>query len=430
MKINSFEVENVKRVRAVAYEPTANGLTVIGGKNSQGKTSVLDAIAWALGGAKYAPTAPQFDGSSLPPHIRIELDNGIIVERKGKNSELTVTDPTGKRAGQKLLDSLIEQLALDLPKFIQASDKEKAETLLKVIGVGDQLKMLDNQYATLYNQRHAYGQIVEQKLKYANELPFYPDAPDEVISTEELLQRNSEILARNGENLLKRSQLEQLKNEKKHLMSMIETENEKLKTIQDNLNRLNVLLGNNIQDIETAEKTVAQLKDESSDEILAEINQIDETNTKVRANQTKLRAQAEADGMRAEYDAYTEQINAVRQQRIDLLKGSKLPLSGLGIDDGALTYNGRKWDSMSGSQQLIVAASIVREINPQCQFVLMDKLEQLDLETLQAFDKWLQSEGLQVIGTRVSTGSECQIIIEDGLVKQEFVTPLKGWKDV
>ena len=56
MKINKLEIENVKRVKAVKIEPTANGLTIIGGNNNQGKTSVLDAIAWALGGDKYRPS--------------------------------------------------------------------------------------------------------------------------------------------------------------------------------------------------------------------------------------------------------------------------------------------------------------------------------------------------------------------------------------
>ena len=50
MKIHKLEIENVKRAKAVKIEPTANGLTIIGGKNNQGKTSVLDAIAWALEG--------------------------------------------------------------------------------------------------------------------------------------------------------------------------------------------------------------------------------------------------------------------------------------------------------------------------------------------------------------------------------------------
>ena len=45
VKIASVEAENVKRVKAVYLEPNADGLTVIGGRNGQGKTSVLDAIA-------------------------------------------------------------------------------------------------------------------------------------------------------------------------------------------------------------------------------------------------------------------------------------------------------------------------------------------------------------------------------------------------
>ena len=49
VKINSLEIENVKRIKAVKIKPEKSGLTVIGGKNNQGKTSVLDSIAWALG---------------------------------------------------------------------------------------------------------------------------------------------------------------------------------------------------------------------------------------------------------------------------------------------------------------------------------------------------------------------------------------------
>lgn len=71
---------------------------------------------------------------------------------------------------------------------------------------------------------------------------------------------------------------------------------------------------------------------------------------------------------------------------------------------------------MSGSDQLRVATAIVRKLNPACGFVLLDKLEQMDLRTLQEFGAWLQTEGLQAIATRVSTGGECQIIIEDGRV--------------
>ena len=127
MKINKLEIENVKRVKAVKLEPTANGLTIIGGNNRQGKTSVLDAIAWALGGDRYRPSEAQRHESVIPPTLHIVMNNGLIVERKGKNSDLKVTDPSGKKGGQQLLNEFVEQLAIDLPKFLESSSQEKAK---------------------------------------------------------------------------------------------------------------------------------------------------------------------------------------------------------------------------------------------------------------------------------------------------------------
>lgn len=143
LKINKLEIENVKRIKAVKIEPTESGLTIIGGKNNQGKTSVLDSIAWALGGERYKPSQAVREGSVVPPNLRIVMNNGLIVERKGKNSALKVTDPNGKKAGQQLLNEFIESLALDLPKFMEAPAKEKAQTLLNIIGVGDKLTKLE-----------------------------------------------------------------------------------------------------------------------------------------------------------------------------------------------------------------------------------------------------------------------------------------------
>ena len=199
MKINSLQIENVKRIKAVKIEPTANGLTVIGGKNNQGKTSVLDAIAWALGGERFRPSDPQRNGSVLPPNLHIVMDNGLVVDRKGKNSTLTVTDPRGNKAGQSLLNEFVETLALDLPKFMEASGKEKANTLLKILGVGDQLEELERHESSIYNERLTIGRIADQKEKYAKEQIYYADAPKDLISPSDLIQEQQEILARNAQ---------------------------------------------------------------------------------------------------------------------------------------------------------------------------------------------------------------------------------------
>ena len=412
VKITALQAENVKRIKAVQIEPAPTGLTIVGGNNNQGKTSVLDAIAWALGGEKYRPNAAAREGAVSPPHLRVVLSNGIVVERKGKNGSLTVTDPTGKRAGQTLLNEFVEQLALDLPRFLNASDREKADTLLKIIGVGDQLAQLDREIKAVYDKRTAIGQIAAQKKAYAEEMQEYPDAPAEPVSAVELIRRQQDILAKNGENQRKRMQAARLEQQVQELQQKVDTLTEQLAQASEECAAA-------MRDLETARKSAAQLQDESTAEIEAALSDVEETNRKVRANLDKSRAREDADGMAAQYADLTTQLSQLRKDRTDLLNGADLPLPGLGVEDGCLTYNGRRWTDMSGSDQLRVATAIVRKLNPDCGFVLLDKLEQMDLRTLQEFGAWLQVEGLQAIATRVPTGGECQIIIEDGRVAGE-----------
>ena len=204
VKIMALEAENVKRIKAVALTPSPTGLTLVGGNNNQGKTSVLDALAWALGGDRFRPDAAQRDGAVAPAHLKVKLSNGVVVERKGKNASLTVTDPTGRRSGQQLLNAFVEPLALDLPRFMEASDKEKADILLRIIGIGTELHTRDMEIKALYDKRTFTGQLAQQKKHFAEELISYPDAPDEPVSASDLIRQQQEILARNGENQRKR----------------------------------------------------------------------------------------------------------------------------------------------------------------------------------------------------------------------------------
>ena len=430
LKINKLEIENVKRVKAVKMEPSANGLTIIGGNNNNGKTSVLDAIAWALGGNGFRPSEPARAGSVTPPYLHIVMSNGLVIERKGKNSTLTVTDPTGQKAGQQLLDSFVEKLALDLPRFMEASDAEKAKTLLNIIGVGPKLNELEQKEKEIYNERTAVGRIADQKKKFADEQTYYPDAPSEPVSAADLIREQQEILARNG-------QRQQWMQEYDHLLAqaerndrMIQEQEERLRTLKQDRAELE-------KKIHAAEKTPAELKMESTEELERSIANVDEINRKVRANLDKDKAEDDAREYARQYDTLTKELEAVRKEKKALLDHADLPLPELTVSDGKLLYKGAQWDCMSGSDQLKVATAIVRKLNPQCGFVLMDKLEQMDMNTLRKFGAWLEQEGLQVIATRVSSGEECSIIIEDGYGVQEaekkedapaVQTAPAGWK--
>ena len=412
VKINQLELENVKRIKAVTLSPHENGLTIIGGNNGQGKTSVLDAIAWALGGEKYRPSQAQREGSVLPPRLKRTLSNGLMVERSGKNGSLKVLDPSGRKGGQQILNEFVEQLALDLPRFLQASEKDKADILLQVIGVGDRLFALDNHISELYNQRRAVGKIADQKAKFAKELPDYPGVPEAPVSAGDLIRQQQEILARNGENQRKRAEAARISEEYNRQFGRV-------KALEAELADAKVRLEELTEDLTTAQTSAADLQDESTAELEENIRSVEEINVKVRANLDKAKAEEDAQACRDRYDALTRDLETARKSRTDLLNGARLPLEGLSVDEGKLTYHGMNWDSLSGSDQLKVATAIVRAVNPRCSFVLIDKLEQLDLTTLKEFGDWLEKENLQVIATRVSTGPECSILIEDG----EVVTP-------
>lgn len=416
MKINKLEIENVKRIKAVKVEPKEKGLTIIGGNNNQGKTSVLDSIAWALGGDRFKPSQAEREGSMVPPTLHIVMNNGLVVERKGKNSALKVTDPSGKKAGQQLLNEFVEQLALDLPKFMEASGKEKAQVLLQIIGVGDKLTELEKEEKELYNERLYIGRTADQKEKFAKEQPYFPEAPKELISPSDLIRQQQEILAKNGENQRKRECLHQLEQE--------------YQKINEQLSVLLKKQGEVEKDLEAARKSASDLHDESTKELEESITNIEEINRKVRANLDKEKAEDDAKVYREQYNALSGKIEEIRKGKKQLLETAALPLPELSVSDGELIYRGQKWDNMSGSERLKVSTAIVRKLNPNCGFVLLDKLEQMDMKTLQEFGTWLEAEGLQAIATRVSTGEECSIIIEDGYVvgQEHDPEPKKTWK--
>lgn len=485
VKITSFEAENFKRIKAVSFTPQESGITTIGGNNRQGKTSVLDDIAYVLGGAKFAPSNPKNNDSDGESFNKITLSNGIVVERSGKNLSLKVTDPTGKRAGQELLNEFISAFALDLPKFMSASDREKAMILLETLGIKKQLTELDDREKCLYDERTEIGRVALSLDKHAKEMDFFDDAPAAEISATTIIEKQQKAVEINNRNAEFRRNLDARKNElaqwtrqlaefdeetpkleaefelkKKSVhdgySEKLNSNNQRIAQMEAEIKRIQQENGeimaraeqsrlamekeeaqrresrnqkrqNGISGIEAAKKTIADMEiqreflpdDVDLSIFQRDIENLESENAKFRANQAHGIASAEAKGKQNEYDEYTGNIEEVRRERMALLSSVKMPLPGLTVKDAELYYNGQRWDGMSGSERLIVGASIARAVNPSCGFVLMDKLEQMDLDTLSEFGAWAIRENLQIIATRVSKGEECSFIIEDGMVVSE-----------
>lgn len=467
-------MQNVKGVNSFDFEFPQDGCVVIGGRNNQGKTSILNGIAYAAGGEKMRPTNYKKMNSDGEPYMRCEFDNGIVAERVGESADLRVIDETGAKKGQRLLDSFCETFALNLPKFLNGTEKDRNAALLQTIGIGDELEKLDEEEAIEYEERTVIGRIADQKEKAVKELPYYPDMPEEEIKPSELMARLNEIHVKNAKAEAARREIEENKRQLESLVSNGEQiakqlegidadAHKKIKNVSDNVETQKKLIEEQIialraqmeqmerdattlisdihksaeeqknvlaANIATNDKAIAQMVEkieaaesvsyevESTAEVEKALREVEETNEKVRANKVRAEKQKDADESKKKYDEKTARIEEIRRKRDTLLEGADLPYPGLSYQNKHIYLNGIAWDCISESKKYIVACAIVMRINPNCKFVLMDKLEQLDSDTLAEFDKWVRDHGLQVIATRVtSNADECTIIIKDGYIE-------------
>jgi DNA repair ATPase RecN len=414
VKIETLQIRNFKRVRVAEVAFTPDGLTVIGGENAQGKSSFLDAVAHLLGGKKYQPSnLHNTNAGGATAIVRAKLSNGIEVERSGKGASLKV-QVDGEKGNQGTLNAFLNEFALDISKFMRATDKDKAAMLLKHMGLTDQLEQIENKVSKLEGERTIVGRDAARKKATAEGLPTYDQAPEARVDVSELLRRERELSAENRAHEERGRRLGDLrtagiaKQERiAELKRQLEAEEAELKSLKTQYMEVN------------ADHETFTPHDLSA--IERQLQNSESLNMMFEANATAAKAKKEADAVAKEYQDLTDSITEAREQRTKLIESITMPLPGLQIEDGALLYHGNRWDCMSGSERLRVATVISRAFKPECGFVLVDELEQLDWKTLKEFDTWARSEGIQIIGAMVcdtDKGGENVIIIEDGRVKE------------
>ena len=395
VKINQLQIENLKKIKTFTLDLTKDSMTIVGGRNASGKTSCLDGIAWSLGGDKFRPTNPDNTETKLPAKTKLTLSNGLVVERAGKNGTLKVTDPKGMKGGQSLLNSFISTFALDLPSFLSATSTEKAKILYDLIGVEVELTTLEDQELFSYEARAASKKEIDRLKANFDHMPEH-DLPEKIGSATDIQAEIEAIQYANGR--------------------LTKSQEALAKSIRE-LDRLK-------ERISEVKKDILLLENDIKDHAILTVKPLQEKLRNVEAVQRQVQENAAKDLVRKSilleqgvYDEFNNHLKETREKKKTLLDGVELPLPGLTVQNGALIYNGQLWDCMSGAEQLIVATAIVRQLQPECGFILVDKAEQFDLHQLHEFAKWAEEMDFQIIATRVSESDECTVVIEDGELK-------------
>ncbi|MDA8438700.1 MAG: AAA family ATPase [Propionibacterium sp.] len=404
MKIIKFTAENVKRLRAVEITPDGT-LQVIGGRNAQGKSSVLDAIWLALGGGPAArqTTRPIRDGEDK---ASVTLDLGdLIVTRTwtGDKTALAVKSADGAKysSPQSMLDELVGRLSFDPLEFTRLSPREQRDALLDLVDLPFSPAELDAQYRQVFDDRAEVG----RRGKALGAVPTVDDAlPAEEKSASAIISQIRAEEDHNREVTARRSQL---------------AAGEALADrLADEIQRLQ-------RDFAAAEQQAANAKaylrthaEHDTRPLEADLASIEETNAAIRANnQAKEKASQHAD-LHAQYDGLTLRLAELNAQKAAGLAAARFPVDGLGFDDSGVTYQGVPFSQASSAEQIRVSLGMAMALNPKLRVLRIMDGSLLDADSLALIAEQARDADYQVWIERVGNTDGVGVVIEDGQVAE------------
>jgi hypothetical protein len=422
MRIIQLTTENVKRLSAVTITPEGS-VVVIGGQNGQGKTSVLDSIAMALGGAAVGCAKPLREGATKG---RTVLDLGDLVVTRTytpAGGSLTVASKDGAKyaSPQAVLDKLVGRLTFDPLDFTRMKPKEQAEALRKLVGID--LAALEAKRKAVYEERAAHNREADSLAARIDGTPPFPDAPEEEVSVAALSAELTRIQAANGEIEGERVVVRAEEGRVRGLLAEAEAAGREVERLRRLVQDAEVAHERRTRTYE-AEKSrldarksqLSQRAPEPTQHLVEQIAAADMTNQKVRRNQYVRAMQEDLANVRAAAERCRQAICAVDEEKESLLRAAKFPVEGLSFDEAGVTFKGIPFSQASAAEQLRVSVAMGFAMNPKLKVTLIRDGSLLDERSMAMIAAMAEAAGAQVWVERVGTGKEVSVVIEDGRV--------------
>lgn len=395
MKIIELRAENVKRLKAVSITPDGT-LQVVGGRNAQGKSSVLDAIWLALGGGKAGKSTamPIRDGED---HASVTLDLGDLVitrswTQSGTTLKVTSADGAAYSSPQKMLDALVGRLTFDPLEFTRLSAKEQRDALIGLVDLPVDIDELDRKRADLFAERTSVG----QQGKRIGDVTVDPSLPEDETSMSEAVAALREAERKNDEAVQAQANLD---------AAMLSIEQ-----LRDSLARAEAHK-------EDCLRAITETKDAPDPAPLAaRLETLEEENQRIRANNVERQRAAEKEQLRGRYAGLTEVIEALDQQKRDALAAAEFPVAGLGFDETGVTYQGVPFSQASSAEQIRVSLGMAMAANPDLRVIRIMDGSLLDDDAMTAIREQVAERDFQLWIERVGDADDGAVIIEDGEV--------------
>jgi len=415
MKIIGLKVENIKKVKAIEINPT-DPIIKLSGDNGAGKSSIMDSIAYAIGGKKLIPDDPIRKGEDKA-EITVELDDLIVTRkftRKDKDytTSLKVTASNGASYGngQEILDALIGKLSFDPFEFSQMNEKNQADLLKGMVDLGIDLVKWDTDYKTLYQERTIAGRESDRLKASAQSMPKHEGVPDTETPASAIATEYQEALKAHDAERERQGSIAEAKRA--------------LKIRQDDVARLKEELVTAIEELEAAQKsakvaeTLPAIVCPDLTEIKSRMDSIEGVNAKVRANHERTKAVTSANEAIKKHKELDKAVADKLAEKETAIRTAKYPVEGLSFEGDSLNFNAIPLAQASSGEQIIISAKIGMALNPKLKILLIRNASLIGTKNFELLSKLAVDNGYQMWCEYVDTTGEIGIYIEDGEIKQ------------
>lgn len=414
MRIVQFTAENIKKLKVAEIRPNGDIVT-IAGRNAQGKTSVLDAIWYALGGTSNIPAQPIRRGAKSAV---VKLDLGEIrVERRftEKTSTLLVESADGSRfaSPQKMLDELIGKLSFDPLAFSRMKPRDQYEELRRVAQLDVDLEELDRQNRADFEKRTDINRQAKAKRAQAEAMPVPEVILNEDIDEQAILDQITNAAEKNA-------LIQQRAQRRATAAESVKQKIAKIAELEAEIEALQHQIGELHQSAEETQKAIDEappLPDPVDvTELRTKLDHARASNAARKDLQKRQEIEAEAQALEEQSEGLTLTMRSRDDAKAEAISRAAMPVPDLGFGDGVVLYQGVPLDQASSAEQLRVSLAIAMAANPKVRVIRIQDGSLLDADSLQHIADMAAEKDYQVWIERVDSSGQVGIVIEDGQV--------------
>lgn len=415
MKILKLQAENIKRLVAVEITPEGD-LVTISGNNGAGKSSVLDAIFWALAGASNIQDKPIREGEEKA-FIRLDLGKYTVERRftqKGTYLDVRTQEGAKFTNAQSVLDDLIGSIAFDPLEFSRMKPADQCDVIKGIVEFEVDLDMLQKYYQDAFDQRRDLNRDIKQLESQIAAIVLPDDLPEGPV---DVSQKSLDLV-----NL--RASVDHAERAKSKVTDLEHA----VQACAQSLALAQQAFYNKEEELKAAKENLAALeakkaKPEDVAKIEAEINTASQTNALYQRAASKKELVDKKDGIQSEVDALNEKMASCKKQKEDAFANAKWPVPGLSLKDGAVYFNDIPFDQASSAEQLRISAAIAMASNSELRVMRIKDGSLLDPKGFELLANLAKEHDYQVWVEAVYTNDPMAIIIEDGTVVKVNAEP-------